>query len=141
MAGMKGRSGGHNNRTLQEHLDRGTFRRDRHGHLSAQTTIPRAPAPVPENVVQGLQAPGKALVEAAMTDYTNWTRLELTLLRQAARCLDDAEAARRPRESGNRLSGRLRRCLGSSGSNLCSRRRCPTRSSNTLTVPRNGRAF
>jgi cell division septation protein DedD len=54
MAGMKGRSGGHNNRTLQEHLDRGTFRRDRHGHLSAQTTIPRAPAPVPENVVQGL---------------------------------------------------------------------------------------
>ena len=70
------------------------------------TPVPRA-EPIPERVTAGLQAPGLAFAEGAWKDYRGWSGVELTLLRQAARVLDDAEAATHP-GCGSRPSGSLR---------------------------------
>ncbi len=50
MAGVKGRSGGHNRKSIAEHVIRGTFRRDRHG------AIPLAPAKSVATLMRALEA-------------------------------------------------------------------------------------
>jgi hypothetical protein len=59
-------------------------------------TVPTT-APIPESVVVGLQAAGRAFVEATWAEYLGWSAPELVLLRAAARCLDDSETASTPR--------------------------------------------
>jgi hypothetical protein len=97
MAGRPGRSGGWNKLSPEEHRVRGTKPRLRaRPPTITATPVPRA-EPIPERVTAGLQAPGRAFAEGAWRDYCGWSGVDLTLLRQAARVLDDAEAATNPR--------------------------------------------
>jgi hypothetical protein len=107
MAGVKGRSGGHNRKNLAELKQTGGFRKDRHAHLLAavppRSQAATAPALVgmtssqpdalPAEVLDGLGAAGQRFATASWREYEGWSGAELTLLRQAARLLDDAEAA------------------------------------------------
>lgn len=74
MAGMKGRSGGHNRLNLAELQRRGTLRPSRHRALLASAAplafpAPALPPPVPDAVLDGLQAAGRAIVEPLWQAY------------------------------------------------------------------------
>jgi hypothetical protein len=62
---------------------------------------------MPDDLVTGLGAPGRAFAEGVFRSHDGWATHEIALLRQAARCLDDAEAATGPRarQSAIRLFG------------------------------------
>ncbi len=97
MAGRPGRSGGWNRLSPAEHEIRGTRARPRARPATVKAaTVPSA-EPIPESVTAGLGAPGLAFADSAWTEYRGWSGVELTLLRQAARVLDDAETATNPR--------------------------------------------
>ena len=92
MAGVKGRSGGHNRRAIEAHILAGTFRKDRHGVPPRATTAtaPAMRAPdVPAAVLDGLQPAGRGFVMAVWPEY-EWSPAEATLLRMAATLVDDA---------------------------------------------------
>jgi hypothetical protein len=55
------------------------------------------PAAVPDDLLAGLQAAGRTFAEGVFRSYGGWATHELALLRQASRCLDDAETAATPR--------------------------------------------
>jgi hypothetical protein len=97
MAGMPGRSGGHNRLSAAEHVLRGTYRKDRHGprpaRAAAATPMTDGSEPVPALVTEGLGEHGRRFVKAVWCEYDNWSHPELTLLRAAARTVDDYEAA------------------------------------------------
>jgi hypothetical protein len=109
MAGRPGRSGGWNKLTSEQHRIRGTRPRvvRRPATLTATTTP--TTQPVPPDVVAGLETPGRTFVEALWGEFQPWAGADRTLLRQAARCLDDAENATTPsaRQSAIRLFAAL----------------------------------
>jgi hypothetical protein len=108
MAGKPGRSGGHNRVAIAEHRVRGTYRPSRHDRRTdpqPALPVPLSPAVVPLALVEGLGAAGRTFAEDVFRSYDGWATHERALLRQAARCLDDAEAAAtsRGRQSAIRL--------------------------------------
>ena len=96
--GGKRPNSGRKAKSLEELQRTGRDRADRHSHLLT-VPVPMSPPSmlVPESVQVGLQGPGRAFVESCWQEYQGWTGAELALLRQAARMLDDAEAAPTPR--------------------------------------------
>jgi hypothetical protein len=104
MAGRKGRSGGHNRLTPEEHILRGTFNPTRHGGRLARPSGPPA-GPVPAGLVAGLTGPGRAFVAECWAHYGGWTPPACVLLRQAGRLLDDLAALQG--QPGERAAQRL----------------------------------
>jgi hypothetical protein len=97
MAGMPGRSGGHgrNRKPLREHLLAGTYRPDRHAHLTAVSSA--APAGVtdwrPRRVdVQALGPQARALLTSTLKHYV-LSESEGLLALNALRSLSLAEKA------------------------------------------------
>ncbi len=94
VAGKPGRSGGSNKLPLEQHIRRGTYRRDRHGPraLATVVTMPAAPeAWTPTET--GVGAAGRALLARFMERY----ELSLTegeILLEAARAVDVLAALR-----------------------------------------------
>ena len=101
MAGRKGRSGGANRIDPAIHLERGTFRPDRHERprlaavapfAAPQPPTPKAPKPPPA-LLAHLGPAGKKFVRAAFVDY-EVSEFEGLLLHEAGRALDAIAAAR-----------------------------------------------
>ena len=99
MAGRKGRSGGHNRVSAQEHLLRGTFRKDRHttrrSPAFADNHAPanEAAAVPPDELLAGLGEAGRALV-LKLYPTGGWSVTAQIFLRIAASRLDLASTAR-----------------------------------------------
>lgn len=99
MAGRKGRSGGHNRLSVEEHLLRGTFNPTRHGSR-APALIP-APNPngIPPDLLDGITGRGAGFVEECWATHRGWTVPRSLLLREAGLLIDQLEAARgKPKE-------------------------------------------
>jgi len=99
MAGVAGKSGGHNRLSLEAHVARGTFRADRHAHL-----MPAAPvAPVPQadrrRVLEGLSAGPRRIAVSLLDAYGPWDAAHLETLR--AYVLSCARLERLQREPGD----------------------------------------
>jgi len=95
MAGIKGRSGGHNRKPVVTHVVAGTYRPDRHGVVpgsaAAVLRMPdRAPdrEPVPavdrRRVLRGLGQEGARLARRLLDDFGGWTAADLVTLRRLA---------------------------------------------------------
>ena len=103
MAGVKGRSGGHNRLSPAEHLRRNTFKPSRHGSRAAARAAlallqggrqghplsvgatARQPDGVPDPpaaLVAGLDGRGRELVLALWSDYEQWSAAKLVLLHE-----------------------------------------------------------
>ena len=101
MAGMPGRSGGHNKLSAAEHLLRGTFRKDRHALLP----VPAPETPVSKadrrRVVHGLDREGRRLAGRLLDEFGDWhasslhtLRLYVESCRRLAVIVDDDERGR-----------------------------------------------
>jgi hypothetical protein len=97
MAGVPGRSGGHNRKSPEAHLVAGTWRVSRHGPKPATVgaLAQSQPAKVEPlaDVLEGLGPEGARLVRAVFADY-QVSAVEAMVLRVAALSLDDASTLR-----------------------------------------------
>lgn len=93
MAGVKGRSGGHNRKTVEAHQLHGTWRRARHGVLESVPAAPvaRAGAPPPPT----LSTEAKKTWRGIVAEYEGWSLPDLLLLESALLALDEAAVFRR----------------------------------------------
>jgi hypothetical protein len=84
MAGIPGRSGGHNRKAIDEHHLAGTFRPDRHLAL----TPPRPSAPVSaadrRRALRGLSGEARRITAALLTEYDGWNAATIEVLRAYA---------------------------------------------------------
>ena len=93
MAGVKGRSG-RRRLPVAMHLERGTFRPDRHGSrpdVVGAVAVHRpatALTPPPKELTEGLSAAGAAFVNGAWAEFEGWTELKRLLLRRAGEIVD-----------------------------------------------------
>src|SRR5687767_7544103 len=96
MAGKPGRSGGHNRRSIAEHIAAGTYRKDRHGPKPARVAaFPATAAPeVPGVALEGLREPGHAFVTRCWAEYRDWSAPQLLLLQRAGQLVDLETSAR-----------------------------------------------
>lgn len=78
-----------NKLTAEQHVVRGTFRRDRHGGRTART-VPVA-EPIPPEVIEGLGERGKAFVEATWAHWGGWTPPDCVKLRLAGQLITDLD--------------------------------------------------
>jgi len=103
--GVKGRSG-RKRKPLADHVRNGTYRPDRHGPLPAggraavvnlpvngANALQPAPADPPDTLLEGLAAPGRAIVCAIWREFEGGPA-EQVLLRAAAEGWDTVQAAR-----------------------------------------------
>ncbi len=98
MAGVAGKSGGHNRLSLEEHEARGTFRRDRHSRLiPASPVVPVRPADR-RRVLQGLSTGPRRIAAALLDSHGPWDAASLETLR--AYVLSCARLERLQREPG-----------------------------------------
>lgn len=92
MAGMPGRSGGQNKRSLESHLLAGSYRPDRHAHL----TVAEPPAKVSvanrRRTLEGLTGPARRLALRLLAEYSGWGPQKLETLRHYARSCERLEA-------------------------------------------------
>ena len=79
MAGVPGRSGGHNRKSVAEHIQAGTFRRDRHG-ASTATTAPVS-ATETRRTLEGLTPGARRLAVHLLEAFTGWDASALVTLR------------------------------------------------------------
>ncbi len=95
MAGVKGRSGGRNRKSIKLHRLDGTYRRDRHGSLTRTATASLAtlPAEPDETLLDGLGEDGARFLRATFTEY-ELLATEAQIVRLAALALDDSVNAR-----------------------------------------------
>lgn len=84
MAGVRGKSGGHNALSLADHLHRGTFRADRHLPKSASSPQPLSPEDR-RRTLHGLTPAERRIVERLLEAYEDWDAGSLLLLRHFAR--------------------------------------------------------
>lgn len=106
MAGVKGRSGGHNRQTLEAHELHGTFRPSRHGALALVTPAPivgDAPPAPPASLSRAARNTWRAIVN----EFDGWDAAGLTLLVLALEAQVRAEQCRRRiRREGLLITGR-----------------------------------
>jgi hypothetical protein len=81
MAGVPGRSGGHNRLPVEAHILRGTFRPDRHGARLQQPSAPISAADR-QRTLRGLSSTARRLATALLDNYDNWDAASLETLRQ-----------------------------------------------------------
>lgn len=110
MAGRKGRSGGHNRLSREEHWQRGTWNVTRMGPrpvswppvTAGATAVQPTAEQAPESIVAGLGAPGRDFVMRTWREYDGWSTAEETLLGMAGQLRDDVATATDAR--GRRMS-------------------------------------
>lgn len=90
MAGVKGRSGGRNARTTQEHVLRGSFRDDRHG--GATTPEPPKGIPDPPKPLDGDALAEWDRMVARLTESGTLARVDDAVLYQYCRLFSETEA-------------------------------------------------
>jgi hypothetical protein len=82
VAGQPGRSGGHNRRSLEEHLRFGTYRPDRHAHLKeAQPPAPPVAPADRRRTLAGLSPAARRVAARLLAEYGGWTAAKLEVLR------------------------------------------------------------
>ena len=81
-------SGGHNRKSVETHLTRGTFRADRHAKVVNLPTSAPPPAP------PGLSAAAQARWTQLVSEFAGWTEHEYVLLEMALIAGDRAVACR-----------------------------------------------
>ena len=109
MPGVPGRSGGHNALSLQEHLLRGSFRRDRHARLTATPPSRRLAAADRRRTLAGLDGPARRLAVRLLAEYDGWNAAKLAVLKNfvlSSSRLDVLQQA--PREDSRELHRELR---------------------------------
>ena len=79
MSGTRGHSGGHNKKSVEEHILNGTFRRDRHG----ASTAPAAPVSETDRrrTLEGLSPVARRLAVQLLEAFTGWDASCLHTLR------------------------------------------------------------
>jgi len=90
---MGGPGSGRIPRPVEEHVARGTFRRDRHGDGKV-VSLPPSPA-APPAAPSGLRRASRDLWTRYVTAYDGWGPYEFMLLEQALRAGDRAADCRR----------------------------------------------
>jgi len=80
MSGMPGRSGGWNRISVEDHLARGTYRKDRHGHLQEPPTDTYSDVDR-DRLVAGLPAAAERLGLALLESFSGWDPASLVTLR------------------------------------------------------------
>jgi hypothetical protein len=105
MAGIPGRSGGHNALSPREHVQRGTFRPDRHGPRPAAETPGREQPVITaarRRVMDGLDADGQWLAGRLLDEFDGWHSASLVTMRfyvdAVRRVATATDAAERRRE-------------------------------------------
>lgn len=83
MAGVPGRSGGWNRLSADEHVIRGTFRRDRHAAIDDRPAAPTSAADR-RRTLQGLNPEARRMAAALVDTYEGWDAAALTTLRAYA---------------------------------------------------------
>lgn len=83
MAGVKGRSGGHNRISPAEHLLRGTYRPDRHAGWTEQTPRPVSAADR-RRVLGGLTGTARRVMLRLLDEYDDWSGPQLEMARAYA---------------------------------------------------------
>jgi hypothetical protein len=92
MAGIKGRSGGHNRKSLAAHVLAGTYRPGRHGPLAALAIVPDAPVAPPPPPPESLTERTAALWRQTVAHYEGFDcPVAAKLLELALGALDRAE--------------------------------------------------
>jgi hypothetical protein len=99
MAGVPGKSGGSNRLSLEAHQARGTFRKDRHAHLTTASPLPPVAAADRRRVLEGLAAGPRRIAAALMGSHGPWDAASLETLR--AYVLSCARLERLQREPGD----------------------------------------
>jgi len=96
MSGMPGRSGGWNRISVEDHLARGTYRKDRHGHLQEPPTDTYSDVDR-DRLVAGLPAAAERLALALLESFSGWDPASLVTLRSTCcRVSDSRRWSRRP---------------------------------------------
>lgn len=80
MAGMPGRSGGHNRVSIEEHIRRGTFRPARHGGRVDPPEIPVSEADR-RRTLAGLSPEARRTASELLAAYSGWDAAGLATLR------------------------------------------------------------
>jgi hypothetical protein len=104
MAGVKGRSGGRNRKSVHDHVLGGSYRRDRHGPLPLPGNVASFPqqssTPPPRDWMpttgqrRALGRRGRGFVDSRLATYAH-TPHEGDIVLRAARALDEADLWRR----------------------------------------------
>lgn len=103
MAGRPGRNRAWNKIPVEVHVQRGTYRRDRHGPLPAwppmtgepsRPDASKEPSTPPDTLLEGLTGPGRAFVAQAWGEFSDWTPPLVVLLHEAGRLMDELERVR-----------------------------------------------
>jgi hypothetical protein len=84
LAGVPGRSGGHNRVSLEAHLLRGSFRPDRHAGLMEAPPPRRLSAADRRRTLAGLEGTARRLVLHLLAEYGGWHAAKLEVLRNFA---------------------------------------------------------
>jgi hypothetical protein len=79
--GVPVHSGGHNRRSLEEHRLRGSYRPDRHRHLTEAPPVAILSASDRRRALAGLQGPARKLALRLLGEYSGWTAAKLEVLR------------------------------------------------------------
>jgi P27 family predicted phage terminase small subunit len=107
MAGVKGRSGGWNRRSVEEHVARGTYRPERHGALALPLVNSGSELSTTAEAPASLSLERRADWHNYLKAYEGWTVAELVLLKLALEAQDRAEQCRRRiKREGLTLRGR-----------------------------------
>jgi P27 family predicted phage terminase small subunit len=93
VAGVKGRSGGWNRKSAEQHLISGTYRRDRHGPVALASVNPQQTEP-PEPPAS-LSPTAREAWRRYMQEFEAWSAGDLRLLELALHAQDRAEQCRR----------------------------------------------
>ena len=90
MAGLPGRSGGHNKISIEEHLARGTYRQDRHGPRDSDRVVMVTRAER-QRVLKGLTPGARVVASRLLASYGNWNAAMFEVLRAYALSCDRLE--------------------------------------------------
>ena len=94
MAGIPGRSGGANRVPTEQHLLRGTFRRDRH-QVAATAPHPPIQAVDRRRTLRGLRGEARRLADRLLSEYSGWDSATLEALRAYALSCERLERLQR----------------------------------------------
>jgi hypothetical protein len=109
MAGVSGRSGGHNRLTSDEHRLRGNYRADRHAHLTVARPEPVSAADR-RRTLRGLPRDARRLAASLLDEYHGWDGGSLETVRSYVLSVSRLEALQMAAEGDTRAIHRETRC-------------------------------
>jgi hypothetical protein len=111
MAGVPGRSGGHNRKSVEHHVLLGTFRKDRHAGRVADV-LPVSPTDR-RRTLQGLTPGARRLAGQMLEQFAGWDASALVTLRAYALSCERLEALQSDGDTDGRdLAREVRMNLG-----------------------------